>query len=79
MAFADIGWKYYIVFILITTLIFFVVWFWLPETRGRSLEDIGEVFGDSVEAVNLDEKAYVIGNVEEVEVEQKHARLREFS
>jgi hypothetical protein len=48
-AFASIGWKFYTVFISITTLIFFAVWFWFPETSRRSLEDIGELFGDSVD------------------------------
>lgn len=63
-AFSTIGWKYYTVFISITTVIFFIVWFWFPETRGRSLEDIGELFGDSVEPVPVPEK----GQAENIEV-----------
>lgn len=54
-AFAAIGWKYYIVFIVITTLIAIAVFFYFPETKGRSLEDIGELFGDSVEPI-MDDK-----------------------
>jgi len=62
-AFAEIGWKYYTVFIAITTVLFFVVWFFFPEvsilssiiqppltlaqTKQRSLEDIGQLFGDA--------------------------------
>lgn len=64
-AFANIGWRYYIVFIVITTIIFFIVWFWFPETRERSLEDIGELFGDSVEPVGMNEKVQI--NAETVE------------
>jgi len=30
-AFDEIGWKYYLVFIIITTILFFVVWFYFPE------------------------------------------------
>ncbi|EHY54629.1 MFS-type transporter criB [Exophiala dermatitidis] len=52
-AFAAIKWKYYLVFIAVTTVIFLVVWFYFPETKGRSLEDIGQVFGDSVEPLTL--------------------------
>lgn len=66
-AFSTIGWKYYIVFISITTVIFFIVWLWFPETRGRSLEDIGELFGDSVEAVPMREKGHA-ESIEEVPI-----------
>ncbi|KAI1610532.1 MFS transporter [Exophiala viscosa] len=65
-AFAAIGWKYYIVFIVITTLIGIVVFFYFPETKGRSLEDIGELFGDSVEPI-MDDKKNVHPTAERVE------------
>ncbi|KAK5100049.1 hypothetical protein LTR70_008011 [Exophiala xenobiotica] len=55
-AFDEIGWKYYLVFIIITTILFFVVWFYFPETSKMRLEDIGELFGDSVEPLSLDTK-----------------------
>ncbi|OAL36712.1 hypothetical protein AYO20_04044 [Fonsecaea nubica] len=58
-AFANIGWKYYIVFIVVTSLITLTVLFWFPETKGLSLEDIGELFGDSIEPTQLDEKMQV--------------------
>jgi MFS family permease len=32
-AFDQIGWKYYLVFICITTVIFFIIWFYFPEVR----------------------------------------------
>lgn len=59
-AFAGIGWKYYIVFIVVTTIIFFVVWGYFPETKGRSLEDIGQVFGDSVEPLTVGDGRYEV-------------------
>ena len=31
LAFGAIGWKYYLVFIVITTIIFFIMWFYFPE------------------------------------------------
>lgn len=47
-AFATIGWKYYLVFVCITMTCFAVLWFTLPETTGKSLEEIGALFGDEV-------------------------------
>jgi MFS family permease len=32
-AFDQIDWKYYLVFICITTVIFFIIWFYFPEVR----------------------------------------------
>ncbi|KAJ5988017.1 hypothetical protein N7481_003227 [Penicillium waksmanii] len=51
-AFAHIGWKYYVVFLVVTLVNIFVVWWLFPETKGLSLEEIGELFGDDV-AVQL--------------------------
>lgn len=51
-AFAHIGWKYYVVFLVLTFINIFVVWWLFPETKGLSLEEIGELFGDDV-AVQL--------------------------
>ncbi|KAK5400812.1 hypothetical protein LTR06_011233 [Exophiala xenobiotica] len=46
-AFATIGWKYYLIFIIVPTLGLPLV-YRLPETRGLSLEEIAGVFGDEV-------------------------------
>ncbi|EXJ66855.1 uncharacterized protein A1O5_10050 [Cladophialophora psammophila CBS 110553] len=48
-AFATIGWKYYLVFICLTTVCIPIIWMTFPETRGFSLEEINEKFGDHVE------------------------------
>lgn len=47
IAMADIGWKYYIMFICILVCLLFLIWFIFPETKGRALEEIGEIFGDT--------------------------------
>lgn len=51
-ALAVIGWRYYLLFVCLSFINIFMVWKFLPETKGLSLEEIGEVFGDEV-AVKL--------------------------
>lgn len=51
-AFAQVGWKYYLLFIILTSINIPLVWYFFPETKGLSLEEIGEKFGDEV-AVHL--------------------------
>ncbi|KAK6209867.1 lactose permease [Colletotrichum tabaci] len=41
---ASLGWKYYIVFCVILTVLLFLIWLLFPETKGRTLEQIAEVF-----------------------------------
>lgn len=51
-AFAQIGWKYYLLFIVLTAINIPLIWYFCPETKRLSLEEIGEKFGDEV-AVHL--------------------------
>ncbi|KAL6360990.1 hypothetical protein LRP88_04451 [Fusarium phalaenopsidis] len=44
IAMKAIAWKYYIVFCCILGLLFAIIWFLFPETKGRTLEEIREVF-----------------------------------
>ncbi|KAF4339341.1 ascus development 3 [Fusarium beomiforme] len=46
IALAAVGWKYYILFILTNALCALIFFFVYPETRGKSLEEIDEIFGD---------------------------------
>lgn len=47
VAFATIGWRYYLVFIILTVLAAVGLWFLLPETTGLTLEEIGVRFGEA--------------------------------
>jgi hypothetical protein len=67
-AFATIGWKFYLVFIIISGLGFFVVWWWLPETKGIPLEEMAKLFGDTDIAV-YQEDIHVDHNTHELVVE----------
>ncbi|KAH8655331.1 general substrate transporter [Xylariales sp. PMI_506] len=63
-AFDAISWKYYIVFICITTINFFVVWFWFPETRQKPLEEIDSLFDkDSKNSIEYTGEAKVVEDV----------------
>lgn len=44
VAFADIGWRYFIVYCCLTASFVPVIFFFFPETAGRSLEEIDEIF-----------------------------------
>ncbi|KAK9350312.1 general substrate transporter [Lipomyces doorenjongii] len=48
IAMEKITWKYYIVWCCYLVVLIVIVYFFLPETRGRDLEDVGEVFGSDV-------------------------------
>ena len=51
IAMGAISWKYYIVFICINALLFVAIYFIFPETRGRSLEEITEIFDGKNEGI----------------------------
>jgi MFS family permease len=51
IALTAIGWKYYIVFCCVLTVEFIVVYFFFPETRGLSLEEISVMFEGADAAV----------------------------
>ncbi|KAF2877281.1 general substrate transporter [Massariosphaeria phaeospora] len=52
VAFNTIGWKYYLIFIIMPIFGATMMYFFFPETKGLTLEEIGKKFGDEV-AVDL--------------------------
>jgi dipeptide/tripeptide permease len=47
-AMENVGWRYYALFIATNFAAAFVYFFLLPETSGKTLEEIAELFGDSI-------------------------------
>jgi len=45
---ANIGWRFFMVFISCTFVFYLCLWFIFPETRQMSIEDLNETFGDTV-------------------------------
>ena len=52
VAFNTIGWKYYVIFIVMPLIGAVIMYTFYPETKGLTLEEIGKKFGDDV-AVDL--------------------------
>jgi hypothetical protein len=46
VALNDIGWKFYLVLICPSVVYIILMYFFFPETKGRTLEELGTIFGD---------------------------------
>lgn len=66
----DIGWYFFLVYIVILASEIAFVYFFFPETHGRTLEELTFLFEDKAlaEAANDAAAMAVKGNVDEVEV-----------
>lgn len=51
-AFENIGWKFYLCFIVPGTVMGLIIWFWFPNTKGIPLEEVAAIFGDEIEHVD---------------------------
>lgn len=80
-AITNIGWKYFVVFICLTAVTVAVIYFYYPETKGRSLEELAELFGDPV-VVHLttateDEKRQLDMDIKTEEIRLEHVHETE--
>lgn len=48
VAFKNIGWRMYMVWFAVSIVSTVLIYFFVPETKGLALEEIGELFGDKV-------------------------------
>ncbi|KAK5257668.1 hypothetical protein LTR40_009439 [Exophiala xenobiotica] len=53
-AFANIGWKFYLVFLSLLVCFIMPLFFYFPESKGLSLEEIARLFNDETTSVRLD-------------------------
>ncbi|OCL05855.1 MFS general substrate transporter [Glonium stellatum] len=70
-AFLSIGWKFYLVFIIISGLGAISMFFVLPETKGIPLEERGKIFGDTEDVIVYAEDIHIDHNTHELVI-QKH-------
>lgn len=52
-AFATIGWKFYLVFTILLFCFTVPLFFYFPESKGQSLEEISRLFGDEATTISL--------------------------
>ncbi|EMD33912.1 hypothetical protein CERSUDRAFT_117444 [Gelatoporia subvermispora B] len=53
LAITKISWRYYLVFICLNAIDFVLIGLFFPETKGKSLEQMAEVFGDEIDVREL--------------------------
>lgn len=56
-AFANIGWKFYLCFIIPGTIGAIWMFFWFPDTRRLPLEEVADIFGDRGELYGVSHQA----------------------
>ncbi|EXJ76826.1 hypothetical protein A1O3_10471 [Capronia epimyces CBS 606.96] len=64
LAFAQIGYKYYFVFVALCVSGSTFIWFQFPETAGLTLEEVGAKFGDEIEVTFEDALAHEMQQVD---------------
>lgn len=62
-----IGWRIYLVYVALNAVSIVLVYFFVPETKNLSLEEIGELFGDEV-VVHLSADGHHVVESEKVDV-----------
>lgn len=73
IAMKNIGWMYYIFFCCFLAVIFVIIWFLFPETKGYTLEEIREVFEKPPKSVPADTEAGRASCTSKVEHRVDHA------
>ncbi|CAI4213473.1 unnamed protein product [Parascedosporium putredinis] len=51
------GWRFYLIFIIISAVGAVAIWYFLPETKGLTLEEIGEKFGEEPQTRHIQDIA----------------------
>jgi hypothetical protein len=59
LAIAAMTWKYFIIWLVLDCLYVVIVYFYYPETKNKTLEELGGVFGDKVAESWEETKQYV--------------------
>lgn len=71
-AFANIGWKFYLVFIVISSIGAVWAWFMLPETNGIPLEEMAKLFGDDEHIAVYSTAIHLDHNTHDLVIDEKN-------
>ncbi|CAL1716887.1 unnamed protein product [Somion occarium] len=69
LAMNNVGWKYYVLFIILNAIDFVIIALFFPETKGKSLEEMAKLFGDDIDAREVLGKQH---GTEKSDLEDKH-------
>lgn len=69
---ANIGYKYYIIFVVLSFVTAIMQWYWLPETANVPLEEMAEVFGDSEQVAVFAKDIFVDEQTHEIVAAPHH-------
>ena len=65
---ANIGWRYYIVYVVILAIESFIAYGWFIETKGKALEEIAVLFdGEDARLIEDVQKGEVVAKADEVQ------------
>lgn len=68
-----IQWKYYSVYIVILTFYSIAIWFWFPETKGLTIEEISKIF-DGEGSTSATVTAATLAKIQDHDQEGRHSQ-----
>lgn len=75
VAFKNIGWRMYMVWFAVTVVSTVLIYFFVPETKGLALEEIGELFGDKVALhMTADQRGLVEAKVDGLAIDDENEK-----
>ncbi|GJC80782.1 MFS glucose transporter mfs1 [Colletotrichum liriopes] len=74
VALESIQWKYYFVFLAVLVAMIISVWFYYPETRGRTLENMAFLFDSETAEVGTGNASSALKEAEVAHVEESEKR-----
>ncbi|KAK5447998.1 hypothetical protein LTS15_009022 [Exophiala xenobiotica] len=68
-AIQNIGWRFFLIFIIFDIVFAVIIWIFFPDTKGKSLEEIAALFGDDdlvvvyARDIHIDEQSHIVADI----------------